>query len=85
MAITISVDLVAEFRKAVIKYAEALVEGSDFAQIFGEGYNLNTIKKTYEKMFIDDLVIKGVSRSSARLISRTRLDETFEDVMNEIN
>ena len=88
----INSNLVIDFRKALIKFVESLVDDSasfggidlgDFNEI--EDYNIDTITKLYIGKFTDDLKLQNVDTWGAKRIAKEWANEIRDDVMAEVN
>ena len=88
----INSNLVVDFRKALIKFVESLVDDSasfggidlgDFNKI--EDYNIDTITKLYIGKFTDDLKLQNVDTWGAKRIAKEWANEIRDDVMAEVN
>ena len=89
---SINSNLVVDFRKAIIKYADSLTEvsdsfgGLDFGQIAKvDDYNLDSITKLYIGKFTDDLKLQDIDTWGAKRIAKEWANEILADVLAEIN
>lgn len=83
---TISPNLINEYRNSIVAYAKTLLEDNDNPfKVLAEGMNLDTLKAKYVIVFADDLKLQGVDTWASKRIAKEQVLDIMDSVLAEIN